>query len=343
MPNITKPNDLSNVWAATGDIVAPAADYVANGWKAIIPPREYFNWLDNRQDRFNAHVNQHGVPVWDANTEYQANISYTKGSDGIIYRAANTNSNVNPVGDSTGAWYPFSAAGSLIRTTIYKRVNGVQMVSVNGGTFSATNATNFTPTPFTRQMRIRSQGAGGGGGGTATTGPSTLSAAGGGGAGAYAEGFFPPTSAAVNVGVGGVGGTPNTVGNAGSGTASTFGSIVSAPGGAGSQNQTVAQSAAGIFGGTGPSGTPTGGNLLAIQGGAGTYGMNFAGVSASVIGGKGGDSLFGQGPSGSNNTAPGTTSTNFGTGGSGSAVTVSGAGQRGGDGATGVVIVEEYA
>lgn len=107
MPNVTKPNDINNVWAATGDIVAPAADYVANGWEAIIPPREYFNWLDNRQDRFNAHVNQHGIPVWDSSTEYQGSLSYTKGSDGNIYRAVTTNSNVNPVGDATGAWTLF--------------------------------------------------------------------------------------------------------------------------------------------------------------------------------------------------------------------------------------------
>lgn len=104
MPNITKPNDINNVWASTGDIAAPATSYVANGWDAIIPPREYFNWLDNRQDRFNAHVNQHGIPVWDSTTEYQANLSYSKGSDGNLYRALTTNSNVNPVGDITNAW-----------------------------------------------------------------------------------------------------------------------------------------------------------------------------------------------------------------------------------------------
>lgn len=115
MPNITKPTSINNIWAATGDIVAPSDTYVSEGWDAIIPPREYFNWLDNRQDRFNAHVNQHGIPVWDATTEYQANLSYSKGSDGQIYRAVTTNSNVNPVGDTTGAWILY---GPIVATQL---------------------------------------------------------------------------------------------------------------------------------------------------------------------------------------------------------------------------------
>ena len=160
MPNISKPSDINNVWASTGDVVAPSADYVSNGWEAIIPPKEYFNWLDNRQDRFNAHVNQHGIPVWDSTTEYQANISYSKGSNGTVYRAVTTNSNVNPVGDTTGAW------------TIAFGSGGVQRFTASTGSFTV---------PAGKTTIYVSASAGGGGGGGGAGGASDLGAGGGGG------------------------------------------------------------------------------------------------------------------------------------------------------------------
>lgn len=103
MANIEKP-DLSLIWAVAGDILKPSDSKIQGGWSAEIPPRQWFNWLDNRQDQAIAHINQHGIAVWDAVTQYQANLSYVQGSNGTIYKCLITNTNVNPVGDNTNSW-----------------------------------------------------------------------------------------------------------------------------------------------------------------------------------------------------------------------------------------------
>jgi len=102
---ITKPADINKIWAASGDVLAPPDSYIANGWSAnTIPPRQYFNYIDGRQDQAIAHINQYGVALWDSITSYQANSSYTQGSDGVVYKCLITNTNINPVGDTTSSW-----------------------------------------------------------------------------------------------------------------------------------------------------------------------------------------------------------------------------------------------
>lgn len=91
----TKP-DVNTLWAGSGQVIAPSVAKVNQGWIAEIPDYEFENWIQNRQDQFNAHVNQYGIPVWDATTEYIANKSYVQGSDGEIYRALTTHTNANP-------------------------------------------------------------------------------------------------------------------------------------------------------------------------------------------------------------------------------------------------------
>ncbi|UOL48502.1 hypothetical protein QGX12_gp142 [Pseudomonas phage Kremar] len=96
MANITKPLGLSNVWANGGTKIDPGAAKVNIGWVVQLPPYEYQNWVDNRQDQAIAHISQHGVPEWDGVTEYQGLLSYTQGSDGIIYKCIQTNTNKDP-------------------------------------------------------------------------------------------------------------------------------------------------------------------------------------------------------------------------------------------------------
>jgi microcystin-dependent protein len=91
-----KPN-VNTVWAATGGIIVPANAKVSLGWISEIPDFEFENWAQNRQDSFNAHVNQFGIPVWDSATEYVATKSYAQASDGEIYRALTTHTNANPI------------------------------------------------------------------------------------------------------------------------------------------------------------------------------------------------------------------------------------------------------
>jgi hypothetical protein len=95
--------DLSLIWSSAGDILKPSDSKIQQGWQAEIPPRQWFNWLDNRQDQAIAHIAQHGIAVWSDSLEYQAGKSYVQGSDGLVYKALTTNTNTDPVGN-VGDW-----------------------------------------------------------------------------------------------------------------------------------------------------------------------------------------------------------------------------------------------
>lgn len=117
MPQILKPANLSLTWASGGDILDPGVGKYATGWAVEIPPRQWFNYLDNRQDTAIAHINQHGVAVWDAGTEYQGNKSYVQGpTNGTIYRSVQTNTNQNPEADVTNTYWitAFASAGDFL-------------------------------------------------------------------------------------------------------------------------------------------------------------------------------------------------------------------------------------
>lgn len=96
MANIIKPSGVNQLWAAGGTRVDPGLSKINIGWVVELPPYQYQNWLDNRQDTYIAHINQHGIPEWDSETEYQGNLSYTQGSDGIIYKCIQTHTNLDP-------------------------------------------------------------------------------------------------------------------------------------------------------------------------------------------------------------------------------------------------------
>lgn len=94
MPDILKPVGMNNRWAEGGLKSAPDVSKIDLGWEVEKPPYQVQNWLDNKQDNFNAHVNQHGIPYWDSETEYQANKSYVVDPiSGIVYRCIVTNTN----------------------------------------------------------------------------------------------------------------------------------------------------------------------------------------------------------------------------------------------------------
>lgn len=120
MAQILKPANLSLTWASGGDILNPGDAKYATGWQVEIPPRQWFNYLDNRQDTAIAHINQHGVAVWDASTEYQANKSYVQGpTNGTIYRCVQTHTNQNPETDVTNTYWiiAFASAGDFYTKT----------------------------------------------------------------------------------------------------------------------------------------------------------------------------------------------------------------------------------
>src|SRR5690554_5107953 len=95
MMSFSKP-DVNNIWAENGATISPSLAKISQGWIAEIPDFEFENWIQQRQDQFNAHVNQFGIPVWDSVTEYVAGKSYVQGNDGEIYKAITTNTNKEP-------------------------------------------------------------------------------------------------------------------------------------------------------------------------------------------------------------------------------------------------------
>lgn len=119
MAQFLKPSNLNNVWASGGDRIYPGDTKYATGWQVEIPPRQYFNEIDYKQDQMLAHLNQHGIPVWDSETEYQENQSYVQGSTGTVYRCVLTHTNQDPDLDTTNTYWiiAFASAGDFYTAT----------------------------------------------------------------------------------------------------------------------------------------------------------------------------------------------------------------------------------
>lgn len=111
MALISKPVNLSLTWASGGDVLNPGDTKYSTGWQVEIPPRQWFNYLDNRQDTALAHINQHGVVAWDSVTEYQAGKSYVQGTTtGAVYRSKQTHTNQDPELDVGEVYWEFAFA-----------------------------------------------------------------------------------------------------------------------------------------------------------------------------------------------------------------------------------------
>lgn len=95
-----KPTDINKIWANGGDIVAPNDSKINTGWIVEFPPHTYFNYLQNRTDKFCRHVNEQGIPVWDSGTSY-VDGSITKGSDGNLYVGKQASTNKDPITEAT--------------------------------------------------------------------------------------------------------------------------------------------------------------------------------------------------------------------------------------------------
>ena len=115
MPTITKPSNMSQVWSSSGTKTQPADSKISQGWVVELPPYQTANYIENRQDQFAAHVNQQGIPVWDAATEYQGGSSITKGSNGKLYKCLATNTSSDPTNPLNSAQWSeaFEPYGSV--------------------------------------------------------------------------------------------------------------------------------------------------------------------------------------------------------------------------------------
>lgn len=319
MAEISKPLDINKIWSETGDNISPSDTKISAGWAVEIPPRQWFNWLDHKQDQAIAHINQHGIAVWDAATEYQAGKSYVQGSNGKIYIASQTNTNNNPT-TSPAFWQEFG------------RNNRVKF----------TSSGSFTVPPGVTTIWI-SAVAGGGGGGSSLTVPANFiqSGAGGGGAGQAINrvGFSvtPGQVLPVTIGAGGNGGAAGGANGSPGGTTSVGGLVTLTGGSGGILSNSIAIP-----------GIP--------NNSAGGAGFPAGEVSATVVqgsggrGGQGGSTPFGPGGFPSPGTNGGSTggglpagqlNTGAGGGGSGGSFGTSGAsGAAGGAGSNGLVFIE---
>jgi hypothetical protein len=108
LPEINKP-DYTYLWSSGGAIVAPSNVKVQTGWTAEVPPFQWENWSQNRQDTAIAHILQKGISVWSATGEYyfttSGERSYVQGSDGNIYVAVADSVGQNPVTDATDTYW----------------------------------------------------------------------------------------------------------------------------------------------------------------------------------------------------------------------------------------------
>ena len=122
----TKP-DMTRVWAEgapVGNIEDPDVTSPGKfdaGWLAEIPPFENFNFLQKLFTQSAAYLNEQGIGVYDAITDYPVGC-IAKGSDGNLYTTLVINgpatSVVDPVGDTTATWKPTALLEQLLVSTL---------------------------------------------------------------------------------------------------------------------------------------------------------------------------------------------------------------------------------
>ena len=147
MTLITKP-DMEFIWASGGAIVEPSDVKKQTGWTPEVPPHQWENWIQNRQDNYLAHINQRGTPEWDSNTEYEAaGLSYVQGSNGVVYKSVAASgpasTTQDPTTDVTGIYWTIAFAPNTLAT---ETVAGIAELSTQAEAETGTNDTTvMTP------------------------------------------------------------------------------------------------------------------------------------------------------------------------------------------------------
>lgn len=240
------------------------------------------------------------------------------------------------ISDNTGADVIDDGTTASIVASLKLAIRG-RLLNVQTFTSSGT----YTPTPGTNRIKVRAIGGGGSGGGVPANSASQLSVSSGGASGSWAEAQYTSgfsSGVTVTIGAGGIGVANG--GNAG-GTTSFGGLLICPGGGFGGIVQISNSSIVGISN-TGPSGAGvTGSGIVhSTQGSIGSNGQVF-GTAGVVMPGFGGLSPFGCGGTNIAGAAGGNAS-GRGAGGGGTGGVASAAAFAGGNGSSGIVIVEEY-
>lgn len=120
---IVKP-DLTQQWASDGDKIAPSGAKIQAGWGPEIPPYQWENFIQNRQDEMLAYLNERGIPEWDNRTNYVGGgKSYVQGSDGKVYKSVDASGPAsvvsNPTTDASDTYWTiaFADVGAFLDQT----------------------------------------------------------------------------------------------------------------------------------------------------------------------------------------------------------------------------------
>jgi hypothetical protein len=237
--------------------------------------------------------------------------------------------------DGTGGGMQVAPASNSLHAMQLGQATG-RLINVRSFITSGT----YTPTAGTTFVVVTVVGGGGGGGGCQATTAGQYASAGGGATGSIAKTLFSSSFSGVSY-TAGAPGAAGLAGAAGSpGGASSFGALITTPGGGGGAAGLPTATING-FGGLGgaPGANSTGGAILNYSG---TRGGN--GITGS-LGGDGASSTYGGGGAGSGiSGSSGTAATGAGAGGGGNARGPSAAAIAGASaGTTGLIVIEEYA
>ena len=203
-----------------------------------------------------------------------------------------------------------------------------------------TSSATYTPHAQMGRVRVTAIGGGGGGGGALNPGAGQVSLGAPGGAGTVAQGLYAAATVGASLTVTvGAGGAANSGGNGGNGGSTSFGSLLTCPGGVGGGMFNFATPPQANGNGT-LSSAASGANLWSARGGA--EGLTLGLGASAGFGGPGGRSWFGAGTGPVNFGAAGVAGASPGSGGAGIAIGAGGGTVAGGAGAAGIVIVEEY-
>lgn len=218
----------------------------------------------------------------------------------------------------------------------------VNVIYLTSGT-----AATYTPVAGTRVIRLTAIGGGGGGGGVDGQGSGTGRAAGGGGAGGVTVKLITSVAASYTYTIGAKGNGATAGDNNGStGGTTTFsgtGVSLSAFGGTGGGGR-LASSSSGAAAGGGAGGSASGGDII-FRGSSGMDGYSSVQLSSVGNGGPSQYGSFGGGftISGSSGAGAGADAIGYNAGGGGGSTVGSSTKVGGGDGAGGLIIVEEFA
>ncbi len=139
--------DMTDIWAVAGDVVAPDAEKIRQGWGVEVVPRQWWNWFENRQDNNIAYLLQKGIPEWDAYTEYQLNKSYVQRNN-TVYKCVKTGVNQDPL-TATAYWVKAFVESSAALEAIRGLVPDADLVPYYTG---ADTASLMKVTPVARTL-----------------------------------------------------------------------------------------------------------------------------------------------------------------------------------------------